>query len=126
MPTQAASTFQRIPISGPEPFNTLVVVQQLQGMGELSIGGPTVRWPLEFTTAFRLAGFDQRVPPVFRQSTTATISQSLTIDDESFSMRVDEVDGDFDDNGNYVLRANISDDCSGDLWWRIWFSSYVL
>src|SRR5438105_15629807 len=124
MPTQAASTFQRIPISGPEPFNTLVVVQQTQGIGyEVTgwAGLPPLRWPLEFATAFRLEGFNQGVPPVFQQSTTATVHYSQTVDDESFAMNIEDVDGRFDANGNYVLRANITSDCSGDLWWRIWF-----
>ena len=62
----------RIPVAGPEPYNTLVCVSVATTMGPQEVrDGHLSRWAMRIQTPFRLMGFDQRVPPVFDHSSTA-------------------------------------------------------
>lgn len=64
----------RIPIAGPAPYNTLVCIKaETQCTGDIELG-KMFRSSIRITTPFKLAGFDQRVPPVFDHSTTGWIS----------------------------------------------------
>lgn len=100
----------RIPVSGPEPYNTLVVVRTrvpLVGDDELS-NGKLHSWQLSIGTPFHLIGFDPRTPPVFTQSTTASIQMVQTSRDGGFLWAVDEVSGGFDNAGQWVVIAKVS------------------
>jgi hypothetical protein len=84
----------RIPITGPAPYNTLVCVQtETAGGGQVVQAGKLSRWSSSVTTTFKLAGFDQRVPPVFEHSTTAFLSSIGPFEDDTWLMAVDSVTG---------------------------------
>ena len=84
----------RIPVPGPAPYNTLVCVQaeSFGGPQNLEVGKLT-RWSVSVPTPFRLAGFDQRVPPQFAHSTTAFLSAAGPAKDDSWLYAVDAVAG---------------------------------
>jgi hypothetical protein len=84
----------RIPIIGPAPYNTLVCVsvETFQGSGEVR-DGVFSRISLRVATPFRLAGFDQRIPPIFDHSTTAWINSTGPIKDGNWAYAVDSVAG---------------------------------
>jgi hypothetical protein len=97
----------RIPIVGPPPFNTLVCVSISD------IGAPTVpvevgklsRWSWTVSTPFKLAGFDQRVPPLFQHSTTAWLSSVGPFEDDNWILAVDQVLGaGFDQDGTFFTN----------------------
>jgi hypothetical protein len=101
----------RIPITGPEPYNTLVCVQTTSNGGpHLGEKGKTSRYPLTIPTTFRLAGFDQRVRPVFEHSTTAFLSSIGPIEDDTWLFAVDDVTGaGFDQvDGSYFVNINVA------------------
>jgi hypothetical protein len=84
----------RVPITGPEPFNTLVCVSAETYMGgQVVVPGHLYRYPVRVPTPFRLAGFDQRVPPVFNHSTTAWLSSVGPAEDDKWLYAVDSVTG---------------------------------
>jgi hypothetical protein len=114
----------RIPITGPAPFNTLVCVQSTSNGGPQDVKkNRTSRWAVTVPTTFRLAGFDQRVVPVFDHSTTAFISSLGPLEDSTWLYAVDEVTGaGFDQvDGSYFVNINVavlagdaaSEDCIG-------------
>lgn len=84
----------RIPITGSAPYNILVCVsvETLLGPQELR-DGRLSRFPMRVATPFRLAGFDQRVPPVFDHSTTAWISRIGPMENGNWIWAVDSVTG---------------------------------
>lgn len=130
----------RIPISGPEPYNTLVCVQTTSdGGGQLLQSGTITRYPLTVPTKFRLAGFDQRVIPVFEHSTTAFLSSIGPEKDDTWLYAVDEVTGaGFDQaDGSYFVNVNmaamagegVGSQCSGGICYygvTVQVVSYVL
>ena len=84
----------RIPITGPEPFNTLVCVSaEKLGGPKLVPSGKLSRFPARVQTPFRIAGFDQRVAPVFDHSTTAWLSSVGPAEDDKWLYAVDSVTG---------------------------------
>lgn len=84
----------RIPITGPAPYNTLVCVSAETYLGPQELReGKISRFPMRITTPFRLAGFDQRVPPTFDHSTTAWISSIGPMEDGNWVYAVDSVTG---------------------------------
>lgn len=84
----------RIPITGPEPYNTLVSVSvDSIFSGGLFRDGVLKRFAQRVTTPFRLAGFDQRVPPIFDHSTTAWISSTGPTKDGNWIIAVDSISG---------------------------------
>ena len=101
----------RIPITGPEPYNTLVCVQAESNAGPQDVKkGKLTRWPVTVPTPFRLAGFDQRVQPVFDHSTTAYLSSIGPAEDDTWLYAVDAVTGaGFDPvDGAYFLNINVA------------------
>ena len=84
----------RIPITGPAPYNTLVCVSV-----ETYLDGQVLRdrklsqFPMQVATPFRLAGFDQRIPPTFDHSTTAWISSIGPMKDGNWVYAVNSVTG---------------------------------
>jgi hypothetical protein len=114
----------RIPITGPAPFNTLVCVQTTSNAGPQDVkDNRTSRWSVTVPTTFRLAGFDQRIVPVFDHSTTAFISSIGPLKDSNWIYAVDEVTGaGFDQvDGSYFVNINVAvlagdpadEDCMG-------------
>jgi hypothetical protein len=88
------SQVTRIPITGPAPYNTLVCVSAETYLGPQQLrDGELSRFPIRLATPFRLAGFDQRVAPVFDHSTTAWISSIGPIKDGNWIYAVDSVTG---------------------------------
>jgi hypothetical protein len=84
----------RIPITGPAPYNTLVCVSTESYLGPQELrDGVMSRFPIHIVTPFHLAGFDQRVPPVFDHSTTAWINSIGPIKDGNWVYAVDSVTG---------------------------------
>ena len=84
----------RIPITGPAPYNTLVCVTAESYLGPQVLRDEEMsRFPMRVATPFRLAGFDQRVPPTFDHSTTAWISSIGPMEDGNWVYAVDTVPG---------------------------------
>ncbi len=84
----------RIPIAGPEPYNTLVCVEATGSGGvEVREGKLYSNLPGIAVTSFRLAGFDQRVPPAFDHSTTGWISSIGLFSDGNWLVAVDSITG---------------------------------
>lgn len=105
----------RIPVAGPEPFNSLVVVHgtvATVGFSLTNMPGAVRRWRIQFGTPFLLAGYDPRVTPDFQHSTTAVINAMAALDetmqagDEEtwFVIAVDRVDGFFHE-GRWWIAA---------------------
>ena len=64
----------RIPVVGPWPFNTLVVVKCRFGVtANRYSDGKLLRRKIVVPTNFSLIGFDPRVPPPSQHSTSATL-----------------------------------------------------
>lgn len=111
----------RIPVVGPEPFNTLVVVRgRIFTTRYAYADGKLTRWSAAVGTNFSLIGFDPRVPPPFQHSTTAALQMIQSSDDTMFVTAVDEVSGRFDDRGVWTITANL-----GDLWDNVIASAYA-
>lgn len=84
----------RIPITGPAPYNSLVCVSVETYLGSQELReGKISRFPMRVATPFRLAGFDQRVPPIFDHSTTAWINAIGPIEDGDWTQAVDSITG---------------------------------
>lgn len=84
----------RVPIMGPAPYNTLVCVSVETYLGPQELrDGELSRFPMRVATPFRLAGFDQRIPPTFDHSTTAWISSIGPMEDGNWVYAVDSVSG---------------------------------
>ncbi len=118
----------RIPVIGPAPYNTLVVVR---GRGPLTqyrwAGDDLNRFDYIAGTGFKLIGFDPRVPPPFEHSTTGTINMIQTTDDSAFVCAIDDVTGFFDAQGNWAMAVK-----AADQWDQVFagatanFSSWIL
>jgi hypothetical protein len=85
----------RIPIQGPAPYNTLVSVAAV-GWAPLTVPtgvGQLFTQTFTFPTLFKLAGFDQRVPPVFEHSTTAWLDGVAPAESSMFQYSVNSILG---------------------------------
>jgi hypothetical protein len=119
----------RIPVAGPDPFNTVVVVRGFVPTQEFGVSDNVLhRYRHAVMTNFQLVGFDPRVPPPFKHSTTAAIQMMQADDDTAFVVAVDQVvDGLFDDHGNWILVFDVA-----GLWDHVYaasgayFSSWIL
>jgi len=94
----------RVPVAGPEPFNTLVVVHGTVSGVTAGASDNVRRWRIQVGTPFLLAGFDPRVNPAFQHSTTAAIHTILATDDTWFVVAVDRVEGFFHE-GRWWIAA---------------------
>jgi hypothetical protein len=98
----------RIPISGPEPFNTLVLVR---GYCFSSVGGladdTLRRLRYGVITEFHLRGYDELTPPEFRHSTIAATQMMQARTDTPFVVGIDAVDGFFGPHGNWIVAIDI-------------------
>jgi len=100
----------RIPIAGPEPFNTLVVVRETlsSGRGPWPGDGAVHISPIEFRTSFVLSGFqpspDAEIP--CKHSTSLVMFHLSLADDTSFMAAFDEVtEAGFDASGTWIVRV---------------------
>ena len=101
----------RIPIVGPQPYNTLVCVQAESNCGPMPVTvGKLSRWSWTVPTTFVLAGFDQRAPPAFDHSTTAYMSSIGPFEDSTWLCAVDAVSGaGFNSaDGSYFVNVDIA------------------
>ena len=105
----------RIPIAGPEPFNTLVVVRtQVSIIDQLRpADGRTHGARLPYGTAFSLVGFDPRIQPAFDYSTAVSIQMFQASDDTTFICAVDTVSGAFDENGRWTVTVDVVSEFDG-------------
>jgi hypothetical protein len=102
IPPPAQFPVVRIPVSGPEPFNTLVIVRVEIG-SELT-GAGLHRFPLTVPTRFKLIGYDPRAEPVYEYSTCGSLYWIGLDDSENeFLVALDEISGSFDDDGTWRL-----------------------
>jgi hypothetical protein len=100
----------RIPIAGPEPFNTLAVVRGTAPVSHYGVAdGKLHRHRIVAATPFLLAGNDPRVEPPFEHSTTAVLQMLQATDDTGFVAAADAVDGYFDDSGRWLVVADVAD-----------------
>lgn len=101
----------RIPIVGPEPFNTLVVVRGQVGITNWRYAdGKLQRRKISVGTNFHLVGFDPRVPALAKHSTSAAIQMLQSSDDTSFVSAIDAVDdGFFDEVGRWTVVVRVAD-----------------
>lgn len=114
----------RIPIAGPEPFNTLVVVRETvsYGLRTWPGDGRVHNSPGEFRTSFVLSGFqpsaDADVP--FKHSTSLTTHHIDLADDTSFMSAFDGLDAGFDASGRWIVRVDGSLMSDGE-----WLGTYA-
>lgn len=98
----------RIPITGPAPYNTLVCVQAESNGGANTVQqGKLSRWSVTVPTTFKLAGFDQRVMPVFDHSTTAFFSSIGPYKNDTWLTAVDAVPGAGFDSTDGTFFVNV-------------------
>jgi hypothetical protein len=101
----------RIPIGGPAPYNTLVVVSGWNFIDSGSSYGPThnvFHFPDQLViTPFILQGFDQRVPPVFDHSTSVSLTATGPSKNDDFLFAVDTITGAgfTPDNGTFYVTV---------------------
>lgn len=100
----------RIPIAGPQPYNTLVCVATQSFTGFRVVSTDTLsRFSVALGTQFRLAGFDQRVAPKFDHSTTAVTAATGPAERGTFQFAVDSVTGaGFDSTGTYFVAVDVA------------------
>lgn len=107
----------RIPIAGPEPYNTLVVVRtQVSVIDQLRPSdGQTHRARLAYGTAFSLVGFDPRIRPAFDYSAAVSLQMFQSSGDTTFICAVDTVSGAFDGNGRWTVTVDVACEFDGVL-----------
>jgi hypothetical protein len=100
----------RIPIAGPEPFNTLVVVRETlsSGFGPWSADGHMHRTPLEFRTSFTLSGYTPSADSniAFKHSTSLVMFHLRLADDAEFLAAFDGLDAGFDASGRWIVKVD--------------------
>lgn len=124
----------RIPVAGPDPFNTLVVVRSLMTQGGLIMADNELhRFPLvPMKTHFKLRGFDEVVypppsQPPHQHSTSVIIQHHEQEDDAAFVIAADEVAGRFDDEGYWTILVSVAGQFDGETGVSaLYMSSWVL
>jgi hypothetical protein len=120
----------RIPVAGPEPFNTLVVVRGgalWTTRAPWPSDGDTYRWIATAKTPFILQGFDQRVDPVFDHSTTVVWQFLNVADDTTFLIAEDAViEGRFDEEGRWEVSTLVAASAGEGMRGQAFVSSWVL
>jgi hypothetical protein len=130
-PLTESDPIVRIPVAGPEPFNTLAVVRGFLPMGIWGQPGPPdgrlYRETFSVRTSFKLAGHSRGAIPAARHSTAAALRYLFLGTDTSFTAALDKLDGRFDEDGWWLLDVGtglLSDHANGQ--WLFHFSSFVL
>jgi len=105
----------RIPIAGPAPFNTLAVVRGRIFTTQGAFTDDVLhRFTVAVATNFKLAGYDQRVKPVYQHSTSVALQIIQQTEETSFVTAVDEiVDGFFNDDGRWVIVFRVAGQWDG-------------
>jgi hypothetical protein len=119
----------RIPVIGPEPFNTLVVVRGRFSLTDYrKSDGKLHQFKWALPTNFSLIGFDPRVPPPSRHSTTVTLQMLQVSGDTNFAAAADAVDqGYFDDTGRWTVVVRVASEADQVYAaWMAYLSSWVL
>nr|HET6903912.1 hypothetical protein [Ktedonobacteraceae bacterium] len=101
----------RIPITGPEPYNTLVCVSVESEIGPQDVRvGKLSRYCTRVPTPFRLMGFDQRLRPIFDHSTTVWINSVGPFEDSRWLLAVDSIaETNFSSyDGTYYIDVNVA------------------
>jgi hypothetical protein len=102
----------RIPIAGPAPYNTLVIVSDsafLDTHGNMyGTSSETFYGTVSVPTYFVLAGFDQRVPPQYMDTISVTVTATGASMDDDFLFAADAIAGSgFDPvGGGYYVNVN--------------------
>jgi len=97
----------RIPVAGPRPFNTLVIVRETISYGQLwPSDGNIYRFPGKFETSFCLVGYDPRVDVPYKHSTTAVMYWAQLADDTSFLIAYDAATASFDARGCWIVTVD--------------------
>lgn len=100
----------RVPIAGPSPFNTLVIVRgKVFTSRYRHADGKLERRKVALGTHFRLVGFDPRMVPSFAHSTSVALQMMQTSGESAFVTAVDTIDGQFDSYGNWTIVATVAD-----------------
>jgi hypothetical protein len=107
----------RIPVAGPEPFNTLVVVRAQVGVIDQTrpSDGQTHHARLALGTAFSLVGFDPRIQPAFDYSAAVSLQMLQSSGRTTFICAVDTVSGAFDENGRWTVTVDVASEFDGVL-----------
>lgn len=122
----------RIPILGPDPFNTLVVVH-VRGVSGLpgiqAWSGDMERHTLRTGTAFVLKGYDPWQPPQFQHSTTGFFRYMASSGPMDFVIGIEGVRGYFSESGVYYIDYDVA--FAGDrddeaMAWQFNLTSWVL
>ena len=122
----------KIPVAGPDPFNTLVVIRSgmTQGGSFLSDNDlPRFPW-VPMRTHFRLKDFEdypEGSPPPHQHSTSVIIQWYGLADDAGFVIAADEVDGKFDDDGYWTVLVSVAGQADHeDCYFNMYISSWGL
>lgn len=101
----------RIPVAGPEPYNTLVVVRSAFYVGRDGwANGRLQRRTIACSTNFSLIGYDPRVPAIGLHSTAASLTMLQVSDDTPFATAVDAIDDAFfDETGRWTVIIRVAD-----------------
>jgi hypothetical protein len=117
----------RIPVAGPDPFNTLVVVRcrVTQSVTNPS-DGHFRHLGIGFETPFVLAGYEHGAP--YKHSTTGVLQNVQLSDDTSFLTSFDAIlDARFDETGRWIVTADVAGAVDHeDAVTGIYISSWVL
>jgi hypothetical protein len=99
----------RIPVSGPEPFNTLVIVRGYCYSSVPARADDTLRW-LRYgvITGFRLREYDELNPPKFEHSTIAATQMMQAKTYTPFVVAIDAVNGFFGPHGIWIVAVDIA------------------
>jgi hypothetical protein len=138
-PLTESNQIIRIPIAGPQPFNTLVVVrgffpdQAIYTFPEplpnlVGNDGHLHRQAFSVRTSFNLVGFSpgQKLPQ-FKHSTTAALRHRYLSPDTTFTVAVDKVDAHFGNEGQWLLNVETAFlDKNANAAAHFHFSSFVL
>lgn len=119
----------RVPVAGPEPYNTLAIVRGAFPVvpGVKIADGHIHRTQMSGATTFELVGHDPRVEPVFDHSTTISLQMIQQDDDAAFTWAVDTVDASFDDRGRWTITVDTAWSLDNELGTaRAYFSSWIL
>lgn len=107
----------RIPITGPAPCNTLVVVRSAISVTPLENStGQIQRYRFTGSTPFQLIGHDPRTKPVLGgHSTTAALQVVQLENDTTFLYAVDSVSGEFSDDGTWQVTFDVASSVDHEL-----------
>jgi hypothetical protein len=106
-PLDESQPVVRLPVAGPEPFNTLAVVRLMYVPGVLApAGNNLIERVLTVATPFTLIGCDPRVTPAPQHSTTVFLHRMDSGEAIRFTGAVNDVWGHVPDDGTWMLSVD--------------------